>query len=200
MRQQLSDTATEMFMARGFDAVRVAEIADACGVSEKTVFNYFPTKESLILDRWDTTAASLRTALADHGLPPVEAALRVLSDELTAMTSWMAAHEDPVHAARLIRRFGALIRSTPSLRAHERDVADRLAAEVAEVLAERAGLAADDPEPQIAATALLGLWLVQSHSLRKHLERKESPARLHEAVSADVRRAARIVDAALSSL
>ncbi len=44
MRQQLSDTATQMFLARGFDAVRVTQIAEACGVSEKTVFNYFPTK------------------------------------------------------------------------------------------------------------------------------------------------------------
>ena len=51
MRQQLSDTATAMFLERGFDEVRVAEIAAACGVSEKTVFNYFPTKEALVLDR-----------------------------------------------------------------------------------------------------------------------------------------------------
>src|ERR1022692_2399570 len=29
----------------------VSEVAAACGVSEKTVFNYFPTKESLLLDR-----------------------------------------------------------------------------------------------------------------------------------------------------
>src|SRR6516225_9700572 len=64
MRRQLSGTATAMFLERGFDGVRVAEIADACGVSEKTVFNYFPTKEALILDRWDSTLASLRTALA----------------------------------------------------------------------------------------------------------------------------------------
>ena len=53
MRQQLSDAATRMFVERGFDAVRVAEVAEACGVSEKTVFNYFPTKESLILDRME---------------------------------------------------------------------------------------------------------------------------------------------------
>ena len=41
-------------MERGFDAVRVAEIAEACGVSEKTAFNYFPIKESLILDRLES--------------------------------------------------------------------------------------------------------------------------------------------------
>ena len=81
MRQQLSDTATQMFMERGFDAVRVTEIAEACGVSEKTVFNYFPTKESLILDRWDATMAMLRTGLAEPGVSPVEAALRILDRE-----------------------------------------------------------------------------------------------------------------------
>src|ERR1700691_423244 len=68
MRQQLSDTATEMFLDRGFDAVRVVDVAGACDVSEKTVYNYFPTKESLILDRWDTTMASLRSGLSDPAL------------------------------------------------------------------------------------------------------------------------------------
>ena len=87
MRQQLSDTATRMFLERGFDAVRVSEIAEACGVSEKTVFNYFPTKEALILDRLDATVAALRTGLADPGVSPVEAALRILDAELGAMTS-----------------------------------------------------------------------------------------------------------------
>src|SRR5580700_2716449 len=95
MRQQLSDTATELFVERGFDAVRVSEIAEACGVSEKTVFNYFPTKESLLLDLPQTTAASLRTALADPGLSPVEAALRVLAEELGNVVSWFAAQHDP---------------------------------------------------------------------------------------------------------
>ena len=74
MRQQLSDTATQMFMERGFDAVRVVEIAEACGVSEKTVFNYFPIKESLILDRLESTMASLKSGLTQPGAEPAEAA------------------------------------------------------------------------------------------------------------------------------
>jgi AcrR family transcriptional regulator len=97
MRQQLSDTATRMFLERGFDAVKVTEIAEACGVSEKTVFNYFPT-----------------------------------------------------------RRFGALIWQTPSLRAYQSDTMDQATAMVAGILAGRSGLRPDDPEPQIAAAALLG--------------------------------------------
>jgi AcrR family transcriptional regulator len=90
MRQQLSDTATRMFMERGFGAVRVTEIAEACGVSEKTVFNYFPTKESLILDRLESTVAALKSGLTQPGVEPAEAALQILNDELTAMTSWPA--------------------------------------------------------------------------------------------------------------
>src|SRR5258708_4805191 len=82
MRQQLSDTATQMFLERGFDAVRVTEIAAACGVSEKTVFDYFPTKESLILDRLESTMASLKTGLTHPGAEPAEPALRILNDEL----------------------------------------------------------------------------------------------------------------------
>src|SRR5689334_25406862 len=93
MRQQLSDTATRMFMERGFDGVRVTEIAEACGVSEKTVFNYFPVKEALILDRLEATMASLKAGLADPGVPPVGAVLQILDDELSAVTSWLAAQD-----------------------------------------------------------------------------------------------------------
>jgi AcrR family transcriptional regulator len=56
MRQLISDTATMMFLERGFDEVRVSEVAAACEVSEKTIYNYFPTKESLILDREEAMA------------------------------------------------------------------------------------------------------------------------------------------------
>jgi len=202
MRQQLSDTATRMFVERGFDAVRVAEVAEACGVSEKTVFNYFPTKESLVLDRLEVTMASLRTGLAEPAVPPTEAALRILDRELTAMTTWLNGQDDPAGAAEAMRRFGDLIRATPSLRAYQSDMMDQFVSLAAEILAARAAAArvamrAEDPEPQIAARALLGLWHVQAESLRKHLS--GPPGQIHELVTADVRRAARLIDRGLSS-
>jgi AcrR family transcriptional regulator len=200
MRQQLSDTATLMFMERGFDAVRVTEIAAACGVSEKTVFNYFPNKESLILDRLEATMASLRTGLADRDVSPVEAALRILDRELQAMTSWLAARDDPAWAAAAIRRFGTLIRATPSLRAHQSDMMDQFTAVAAAILAERAAMSADDPEPQIAASALLGLWRIQFLSLSKYLDGTRTPAQVHQAVTADVHRAAQLIATGLNSL
>jgi AcrR family transcriptional regulator len=49
-RQQIADVAMRLFVQRGFDHVTVAEVAAEAGVSEKTVFNHFPTKEDLFFD------------------------------------------------------------------------------------------------------------------------------------------------------
>ncbi|TVT62644.1 TetR family transcriptional regulator [Amycolatopsis rhizosphaerae] len=199
LRQQLTDTATAMFLERGFEAVRVAEIAEACDVSEKTVFNHFPTKEALVLDQPDATMAALRTGLADRDVSPVEAALRILAGELKAMTSWLATHDDPAEAGVQLSRFNTMIQTTPALRAYQHEMTVQLAAVAAEVLADRAGMRAEDPEPRIAATALMGLWQIQFAGLRTHLDGKRTPGQVERAVSADVRRAARLIDAGLAT-
>lgn len=200
LRQQLSDTATRMFLERGFDAVRVIEVAEACGVSDKTVFNYFPAKEALVLDRLEGTVAALRTGLAAPGIPPVEAALRILDAELAGMTAMLASQDDPAEAIGRMKRFGDLIHETPSLRAYQSDMMDQFVTVAAEILSARAQLSPDDPEPQIAARALLGLWHVQAASLRRHLDGSRTPPQVHDAVAADVRRAARVIEPALNAL
>jgi AcrR family transcriptional regulator len=194
LRQQLSDTATAMFLDRGFDGVRVAEVAAACGVSEKTVFNYFPAKEALVMDRLEATLTALEAGLSDPGRTPVQAALAVLDRELGAMTGWLAAQEDPAQSRKAVRRFGDLIRATPALRAYHADMTHQAASASAKVLAARTGTTADDPEPQAAARALLGLWRVQADSLRRHLDDAATSMLLHEQVTGDVRRAARLID------
>ncbi len=199
MRRQLSDTAARLFLQHGFDAFRVADVAEACGVSEKTVFNYFPTKESLVLDQLETTMSALRTGLADSSVPPVQAALHILDTQLTAMTTDLAASGNPGSAIAGYRRFSELIGSTPSLRAYQSDTMDRFVAVAAELLAERVGLRPDDPEPLIAAAALLGLWRVQYQSLRRHLATTPHPAQLHNKVTIDVHRAARLIENGLTS-
>ena len=199
LRQQLSDTATRMFLERGFDAVRVVEVAEACGVSDKTVFNYFPAKEALVLDRLEGTMTALRTGLATPGTPPVQATLRILEGELGAMTAMLASQGDPAGAIGQMKRFGDLIHQTPSLRAYLSDMMDQFATVTAEILAARAQMSPDDPEPQIAARALLGLWYVQAASLRRHLNASRTPAQVHDAVAADVRRAARLIEPGLKA-
>ncbi len=195
MRRQLSDTATRMFLERGFDAVTVSEVAAACGVSEKTVFNYFPSKEALVLDRLEPAVDAIRDGLADHENPPVATLVNILGREIRGITATLAiGHAESVAG---LRRFGDLLRHTPALRAYQSDMMDRFATVTAATLAARVGLDPDDPEPQIAARALLGLWRVQADSLHRHLTEGCSPDRLVDAVLADVRRAARLLDAGL---
>jgi len=67
------------------------------------------------------------------------------------------------------------------------------------ILAARAAMSTDDPEPQIAARALLGLWHVQANSLRKHLDGARTPAEVHDLVTSDVGRAAQLLDTGLRS-
>jgi AcrR family transcriptional regulator len=198
-RQRLADTATQMFLARGFDAVRVTEIAAACDVSEKTVYNYFPTKESLILDRWESTAKALRAGLADAGTHPVDAVRGILAGELAALTSWLASQDDTVAAVGSVRRFGELIATTPALRAYHNDTMNELVMMASGLLATRVGQAADDPGPQIAATALMGLWTVHFTALRKYLDDTRTPAAVFAAVTADVDAAAELLRTGLGS-
>ncbi|MEV6641637.1 TetR family transcriptional regulator [Amycolatopsis sp. NPDC051371] len=58
-RQLISNVASGLFIERGFEEVTVAEIAEAAGVSKMTVFNYFPRKEDLFLDRHADRLAEL---------------------------------------------------------------------------------------------------------------------------------------------
>ena len=76
---------------------------------------------------------------------------------------------------------------------------DQFTAVAAKILAGRAGLSPDDPEPQIAATALLGLWRIQFQALSKDLDGSRTPAQVHQAVSAEVNRAAQVIDRGLRS-
>jgi AcrR family transcriptional regulator len=58
-RQAISDIATGMFAERGFDAVTIAQVAEAAGVAKMTVTNYFPRKEDLVFDRAEAIVRSL---------------------------------------------------------------------------------------------------------------------------------------------
>ena len=65
-RAHIADIATTAFTRRGFENVTVAEIAEAAGVSKMTVFNYFPRKEDLFLDRHAERLTDLEQAITDR--------------------------------------------------------------------------------------------------------------------------------------
>ncbi len=199
-RQLISDTATAMFLEKGFEEVRVADVASACNVSEKTVYNYFPTKESLLFDRFEDMEAQVRVALGPGAAPisPVEAAVAMIAADLRrTFDGWDDADQpfDPT----MIRRFSELVDHTPALRAALREMMERMVGVASEAMAARAGVNPDDPEPQIAANAIIGLWRVMYVAMLRHADGTRTPSEIRQAVTSEVRRAARLIDTGLWS-
>jgi AcrR family transcriptional regulator len=65
-REAIAAAAQALFEARGFDAVTIVEIARAADVSEKTISNYFPTKEDLVFGHGGERRAALVEAIRDR--------------------------------------------------------------------------------------------------------------------------------------
>jgi len=88
-REEIASAAMKLFTERGFDAVTVAEVAEAAGVSEKTVFNYFQAKEDLVFPegeaRWEALLESIRTRPAGASLvAPFRQATHELLDQVAS--------------------------------------------------------------------------------------------------------------------
>jgi AcrR family transcriptional regulator len=194
-RQLISDAATIMFATRGFDSVKVAEVADRVGISEKTVYNYFPTKESLVLDTADETiervAGALRERRPNESL--TEAVVRALKEDMSRF------EQTPDELVAFTPSFGEMIDSTPALRAAWLEVHDRLAAVARDELAAQAEVDPHDPEPMIAGRALAGLAEVAFESRNRHIQRGLRREALRDAVTADLERAARLLETGLWS-
>ncbi|HEY4269024.1 MAG TPA: TetR/AcrR family transcriptional regulator [Galbitalea sp.] len=65
-RARIRETANRLFIERGYDSVTVAEVAREAGVSSVTVFNHFPRKEDLFLDRTSDAVDLLRSAVRER--------------------------------------------------------------------------------------------------------------------------------------
>jgi len=195
-RQRISDVATTLFATRGFDNVRVADIAEIVGVSEKTVYNYFPTKEAMVFDEADEAMARLVVALRDRapGESPTRAVVRALEQDLAR---WEELAEG---AEFFLLAFTDMVFATPELRAAWLELNERLVAVAIEELAAQADVDPREPEPIIAARALVGLVEVMFASQRRWVEAGLRGRDLHEAVASDVLRAARLLETGLWSL
>lgn len=192
-RQLISDAATALFASRGFDEVKVSEVARRVGVSEKTIYNYFPTKESMVLDGTDEMVESLTAALREraHGESITDAVVRAMEKDMSRFEPDVEGFDE------LIPKFVGMIERTPSLHAAWLDTHARLARVAAEQLAAQAGVDPRDPEPVIAGHALVGLLEVAMRSRVRHTVDGLRRDALRDAVVGDVRRAARLLDTGL---
>ncbi|GAA5104804.1 TetR/AcrR family transcriptional regulator [Alloalcanivorax gelatiniphagus] len=60
-RQQILDIAAELFAARGFHGVSVAELGSACGVSGPALYKHFESKDAMLAEMLVTISETLLT-------------------------------------------------------------------------------------------------------------------------------------------
>lgn len=197
-RERISRTATAMFLAEGFDRVRVADVATACQVSEKTVYNYFPTKESLVFDRESEMIDTISEALGAEKpfTTPVDAMLYVISAELDRLVAASSATRDS--DVRSVSQFLTMVENSSPLRAAQRDLIDRTVEAVAVALADRMHRDHLEPEPRAAAHALVGIWEVTVAALRREARLGHDGPRTRAAVFAETLRAASVIKSGLA--
>jgi AcrR family transcriptional regulator len=186
-----------MFLLDGFDNVTVAQIAAAADVSQQTVFNYFPTKESMFLDRAEPMTNAVADAVRERGSATlVEAVVQSMADEIHP-GRWEAL--DEAGQLQLFRRFCDVATGSPTLVSARFAELPRFIDEVSIALAQRIGAESVDPEVQLATLIIGGLVRVRVQSSFHHVQHATSFAALNDAVRRDILRAAELAEPSLTA-
>ena len=187
-RQEIADRAMQLFAARGFDHVTVAEVAAAARVSEKTVFNYFPTKEDLFFDEVPRRAQAIVETVRG----------RAEGESILAALRRMQLAECPRLCSPGFATFARIIEESPALQAKELEVmagfAQILAAEI------EAALGVDERDARIAASLLVGVHRQIFRLARKQaLAGRQGPSAVRR-LKGDLERAYSILEHGLGEL
>jgi AcrR family transcriptional regulator len=150
-RRLIGEAAQRLFAERGFDAVTVAEVARAADVSEKTVYNYFPTKEDLFYDQMEVFETALLEAVRVR--QPGESVLSAFRRFVLERSRGLADEE----RADVIAKAARLIAGSPALQAREREIVARSTQVLADLIAEETRVGAGEVEPWVVANALMGV-------------------------------------------
>ncbi len=175
-RQRISDIATGLFLERGFDAVPIAEIAEAADVSVNTVYNYFPAKEDLFLDRSKGVVERLSRFVRarDEGESAMRAVLREFRAEVEAVSPRVGLMEG-------YATFLDVVENAPALRSRLWRIQQEALEDIEHTLREETGAASGDVLPTLVGGQIA--W-VQS-TLMGYIGREMCAGRAAAEVSRD---------------
>lgn len=148
-KQRISDIATGLFLEHGFVTVTVADVAEAADVSVNTVYNYFPAKEDLFLDRGEAVVDRLSGYVRGRraGESAAAAVLRELRSDVEGVSPHVGLFTGWADFMRVITDAHAL---RSRLWEIQQEALDRLA----KTLAEETNAADGDPMPGLIAGQL----------------------------------------------
>ncbi|OCB24231.1 mycofactocin system transcriptional regulator [Mycobacterium malmoense] len=147
----ITDVAIELFGARGFADVSVDDVAQAAGISRRTLFRYYASKNAIPWGDFDTHLAHLRDLLDD--VDPRVPLGQALRDALLAFNTF-----DESETARHRQRMRVILQ-TAELQAYSMTMYAGWREVIAGFVARRLDCKPTDLVPQTAAWTMLGVAL-----------------------------------------
>ncbi len=175
-KQRISDMATGLFLQHGFVTVTVAEIADLADVSVNTVYNYFPAKEDLFLDRMKsvTQRVARYVRARDPGESAAEAVLREVRAAVVAVSPEFGLMDG-------FADFMRVIEDAPTLKARLWYLQQEVLQSVVATLREDTGASEGDPLPLLVGGQIA--WI--EHALVGYVSQEMMKGRKAVEVSRD---------------
>lgn len=150
-RASISHVGLQLFTRQGFEQTSVDEIADAAGISRRTLFRYYASKNDVPWGDFDAELLRMRAFL--DGLPtdtPLADGLRLALLDFNTFPQ----EETGFHRQRM-----TLLLRVPALQAHSTLKYGGWRRVVAEHVADHLGQRPDDHHPRTVAWLLLGVAL-----------------------------------------
>jgi AcrR family transcriptional regulator len=147
VQAELLDIAQRLFVEQGYEATTVDQIATVAGMSKRSFFRYFGSKEDLVMGKYERLGEDLAASLAAR--PPQEPLWTALRRAFDYVADYSADAESASRMATMDR----IVRSSDTLRAALLDRLERMQDALTAVARTRAGSAdapwaADDPVPR----------------------------------------------------
>jgi AcrR family transcriptional regulator len=144
-KEAIQREAMRLFQEQGYEETTIEEIAEAAEISPSTFFNYFPTKEDVVLyDRYDPIMASMMLARPPEDPPSV--VMKYVFETLGVMLD----RDREIIVAR-----AQMALKVPALRARFWEEMERARDLISSVIAARTGRDADDFELRVVSMALV---------------------------------------------
>jgi AcrR family transcriptional regulator len=188
-RQLIAEIARRRFAERGFERVTVAEIAREAEVSEKTVFNYFATKEDLVYWRLEAFERELLDTVRDRA--EGESVLEAFGRFVRAPRGLLGDHDE--EAREELAALTRTIVSSPALRTREQQIFEGYTRSLASVI-DGEGI-----EPWVTANALMGVHRALVDYTRERILAGARHPALADEVRAEADRALALLERGLGS-
>ncbi|WP_353112530.1 TetR family transcriptional regulator [Microbacterium sp.] len=168
IRQRLGDVAIRIFAERGYAATTVDEVAAAAGISERTFFRYFGTKDQVLFFRADEDTQMLVDRLRER---PVGEAPWISLRQIVLVSLDLLDDEAELERERMLR---SILNSTPELLAHQLARVADTQRTLGDALWERwiavPGHREDDADTRLVLRALVGAMLGVLTEVMMHAE------------------------------